>query len=87
MARRMCPLTDDGMDFTCEADHEGVCVDCDFVNRESQRVDVIYVDRHYGTAFRSPDGVGRYFYDTEEEAVDDTFETDPIIVEVDGWDD
>lgn len=87
MARRMCPLTDDGMDFTCEPGEYGQCLDCDFVNRESQIADVIYVDRHYGTAFRSPDGIGRYFYDDEGEAVDDTFELTPTIVEVDGWDD
>ncbi|WJN63006.1 hypothetical protein [Streptomyces phage phiScoe25] len=40
------------------------------ITRETQEVDVLYVLPD-GTAFVTPDGAGRYWYDTEEEGVED----------------
>jgi hypothetical protein len=83
----MCPLTDDGMDYTCEPGTGGVCLDCGFVNRESQEVDVLYLDRHFGTAFVTPDGVGRYYYDDQAQAEDEYGDDFADVLDVDGWDD
>lgn len=51
-------------------------------SRADLQVDVIYVNPD-GSALRSPDGVGCYFYDSEEEAVDDHPEDGPEVVYLD----
>uniref|UniRef100_A0AAU7GZQ5 Uncharacterized protein n=1 Tax=Streptomyces phage Kamino TaxID=3158857 RepID=A0AAU7GZQ5_9CAUD len=47
------------------------------ITRENQEVDVIYVLPD-GTAFVTPDGAGRYWYDSEEEAVEDYLYTERV---------
>ncbi|WJN62692.1 hypothetical protein [Streptomyces phage phiScoe10] len=40
------------------------------ITRENQEADVLYVLPD-GTAFVTPDGLGRYWYDSEEEGEED----------------
>lgn len=47
------------------------------ITRDNQVPDVIYVLPD-GTAFVTPDGLGRYWYDTEDEAVADYLYTTDI---------
>lgn len=53
------------------------------ITRETQRPEVAYVDRT-GFCFVSPDGVGRFYFDSLEEAQE---EMDHIayVHHVDGW--
>ena len=43
----------------------------DFIDRSTQEPDVIYVHNDSGIAFVTPDGIGRYWFDSEEEAIEE----------------
>lgn len=42
-----------------------------YVDRTTQTPDIIYVHDETGQAFVTPDGVGRYWYDSEDEAIEE----------------
>lgn len=50
----------------------------EFVDRSTQDTDVIYVHEDAGLAFVTTDGIGRYWFDTEEEAVEEFGDDLPV---------
>lgn len=69
---------DCGFDCPACAEDDGLTV----IDRDTWEADVIYVNLD-GSALRTPDGIGAYFYDSEEEAIDDHLEDGPEVVYLD----
>ena len=53
-------------------------ISADFVDRSTQEPDVIYVHNESGVAFVTPDGIGRHWADSEDEAVEEYGDDLPI---------
>jgi len=53
-------------------------ISADFVDRSTQEPDVIYVRNEGDAAFVTPDGIGRYWFDSEDEAVEEYGDDLPI---------